>query len=98
MKLDNNSRDIRRELQRDATLLAKERADKLAMSQTTVWRRMQELEADGVITARGAALDPDRLGLQVCTMIEVRIKSQDSNCRNDFERFVIDNDNVIQCF
>ena len=45
-------------LQRDATLAIAEIADRVGLSQTPCWKRIQRLEAQGVIQRRVALLDP----------------------------------------
>ena len=64
MKTEESDRRILRELQRDATLTLKQLADRLAMSQSTIWRRVQDMEKDGVILGRATLVDPLAVGLQ----------------------------------
>jgi Lrp/AsnC family transcriptional regulator len=67
--LDPIDRRILRELQRDAGLSLKTLADRVAMSASSVWRRVQDLEAAGVITGRVTLVDPLKVGLKVCILI-----------------------------
>ena len=87
--LKENDRRILRELQRDATLSLKALAEKISMSASSVWRRIQDLEAAGVIT---------KAGLRVCVLIQVNIVEHKSDVREAFERFVAGSDEVLQCF
>jgi Lrp/AsnC family transcriptional regulator len=98
IRLDDSDRRLLRELQRDASLSLKELAERAAMSQSTVWRRIQELEEAGVIIGRVTVTDPERLGLTVCAMISVNMAGQSKNVRREFERFAQTHDNVQQCF
>ena len=50
--LDLIDRKILTELQRDATLPIATLADKVGLSQTPCWKRVQKLEAAGIITNR----------------------------------------------
>ncbi len=52
--LDLIDRKIIAELMRDATLPVAQIADKVGLSQTPCWKRIQKLEAAGVITSRVA--------------------------------------------
>ena len=52
-------------LQEDATLTVAEVADKVSLSPTPCWRRIQRLEKDGVIRKRVTLLDAARLGRDV---------------------------------
>ena len=98
MDLDTNSKAILRALQSDATLSANDLAQRLTMSSTTVWRRIQDMEQAGVFSARAAVLNPEKLGLEVCVLIEVNIKSQDAESRQSFEQFAQADERITQCF
>ena len=66
-------------LQRDATLSIAEIGQRVGLSQTPCWRRIQRLEADGVIERRVALLNPEKLGfgLTVFVSIETHDHSHD---------------------
>jgi DNA-binding Lrp family transcriptional regulator len=85
-------------LQRDATLSLKDLAEAAGMSSSSVWRRMQEFEASGLLTGRIALLDPVKMGLPVCTLIHVSMRDQSKEARAAFERFADTHDNIQQCF
>ena len=51
MRLEETDRRLLRELQRDASLSMKELAERAAMSQSTAWRRVQDME--GAARVRG---------------------------------------------
>ena len=51
--------------QEDATLSAADIAEKVGTATATCWRRIQRLEREGVIRARVALLDRERLGLNL---------------------------------
>jgi Lrp/AsnC family transcriptional regulator len=57
--LDLIDRKIVAELMRDATLPIAQIADKAGLSQTPCWKRIQKLEAAGVLTARVGIEAPD---------------------------------------
>lgn len=96
--LHENDRKILREIQRDATLSLKELSERVAMSQSTVWRRIQDLEASGVITGRVTLVEPTQVGLTVCCLVQVNIVEHKADVRRAFERFVAEADAVLQCF
>src|ERR671912_2527196 len=58
-------------LQADATLSIAEIADRVGLSQTPCWKRIQRLEAQGVIQRRVALLDPEKLGLGLTVFVSV---------------------------
>ncbi|MGI9463164.1 MAG: Lrp/AsnC family transcriptional regulator [Aestuariivirgaceae bacterium] len=98
MKPEESDRRILRELQRDATLSLKDLAERVSMSSSTVWRRVQDLENGGIITGRVTLTDPTLLGLTVCMLLHVNIIEQTADARRAFERFVDLHDNILQCF
>jgi Lrp/AsnC family transcriptional regulator len=71
-------------LQQDATLPVNEISEKVGLSSTPCWRRIQRLERDGFITRRVALLDPDKL--QVGVTVFVAIKTSQHN-EKWFQRF-----------
>ena len=58
-------------LQADATLSIAEIADRVGLSQTPCWKRIQRLEAQGVIERRVALLNPEKLGLGLTVFVSV---------------------------
>ena len=64
-------------LQRDATLPVAEIAEKVGLSTTPCWRRIQKLEAAGVIRARVALLDGAMLNAGVTVFVSVRTSRHD---------------------
>jgi Lrp/AsnC family transcriptional regulator len=58
-------------LQQDVTLSIAQLADQVGLSSTPCWKRIQKLEASGVITGRVAILDPARIGLGLTVFVAV---------------------------
>ncbi len=58
-------------LQADATLSVAEIGQRVGLSQTPCWKRIQRLEAEGVISRRVALLDPEKLGLGLTVFVSV---------------------------
>ncbi|MEE8202683.1 MAG: winged helix-turn-helix transcriptional regulator, partial [Alphaproteobacteria bacterium] len=59
--MDRIDRNILDCLQKDATLPVAEIAERVGLSTTPCWRRIQNLEKEGVIRKRVALLDAGRL-------------------------------------
>jgi Lrp/AsnC family transcriptional regulator len=60
-------------LQHDSTLSIAEIGNKVGLSQTPCWKRIQRLEAEGYIQRRVALLDPEKLGLGLIVFVSVEI-------------------------
>src|ERR1700733_7229099 len=68
--MDEIDRKLLQLLQDDATLSIAQLGERVGLSATPCWKRIQKLEANGVITRRGALIDPDRVGIAVFVEIE----------------------------
>ncbi len=62
-RLDAIDRKILTVLQEDASLSVAEIGDRVGLSSTPCWKRIQRLEADGVILRRVALVDQNKIGL-----------------------------------
>src|SRR6201984_2521163 len=58
-------------LQTDATLSIAQMAERVGLSATPCWKRIQKLEAKGVITRRVAVIDPERVGVGLSVLVSV---------------------------
>jgi Lrp/AsnC family transcriptional regulator len=58
-------------LQHDATVSIAEIGQKVGLSQTPCWKRIQRLEADGVIERRVALLNPEKLGFGLTVFVSI---------------------------
>ncbi len=95
--LTDLDRRILRQLQRDCTLSSREAAAMVGVSQSTYWRRTQELEQAGVITARVALLDPHRVGVAITVLVHVTLSGHGAQTREAFQRFVHDTPDIVEC-
>ncbi len=69
--LDRIDRNILRALMQDATIPIAQLAERVGLSQTPCWKRVQKLEACGIITNRVAVIDPAQVGLGLTVLCEV---------------------------
>ncbi|MGH6770882.1 MAG: Lrp/AsnC family transcriptional regulator [Xanthobacteraceae bacterium] len=70
-KMDATDRKILVLLQEDASLSVAEIGNRVGLSSTPCWKRIQRLEADGVIQRRVALVDQDRIGLGITVFVSV---------------------------
>jgi Lrp/AsnC family transcriptional regulator len=63
-ELDSYERKILRELQRDASQTTAQIAEKVGLSSSPCWRRIERLEREGFIKARVAIIDRRKVGLK----------------------------------
>jgi Lrp/AsnC family transcriptional regulator len=69
--MDAIDRKILLTLQEDASLSVAEIGQRVGLSSTPCWKRIQRLEADGVIQKRVAIVDQDKVGLGITVFVSV---------------------------
>ena len=75
-------------LQEDASLPVAEVAARVNLSQTPCWRRIQRLEAQGVIVRRVALLNPESVGLGLSVFVEIEAVDHTPDWLNAFAEAV----------
>jgi Lrp/AsnC family transcriptional regulator len=70
--LDHIDKAILAVLQQDCTLAVSEIAERVNLSSTPCWRRIQKLEQDGVIARRAVLLDARKINVGVTVLVEIR--------------------------
>jgi Lrp/AsnC family transcriptional regulator len=86
IQLDLIDRKILAELMRDATMPIAQIADKAGLSQTPCWKRIQKLEASGVLTGRVAMVDPDKLGFGLTVFVGIQAPDHSAGWREAFAK------------
>jgi Lrp/AsnC family transcriptional regulator len=69
--MDEIDRMLLEILQQDATLSLAQMAERVGLSPTPCWKRIQKLEAAGVIRCRVAIVDPVRVGVGLSVLVSV---------------------------
>jgi Lrp/AsnC family transcriptional regulator len=69
--MDAIDRKILAVVQEDASLSVAEIGQRVGLSSTPCWKRLQRLEADGVITRRVALIDPEKIGLGITVFVSI---------------------------
>ncbi len=86
--MDTFDRNILALMQADATLSVGDIAERVALSKTACWRRIQKLEQAGVIRERVALLNPEALNLSLTVYISVRTNRHNDQWAQQFHRVV----------
>jgi Lrp/AsnC family transcriptional regulator len=69
--MDAIDRKILAVVQQDASLSVAEIGQRVGLSSTPCWKRLQRLEADGVIMRKVALIDPEKLGLGITVFVSI---------------------------
>lgn len=88
VKLDPIDRKILTELMRDATRSVAQIADRVGLTQTPCWKRIQRLEKEGVLTGRVATIDQARVGLGLTVFVGIEAFDHGGEWGNEFFRMI----------
>jgi Lrp/AsnC family transcriptional regulator len=85
-------------LQEAADLPVAEIAEKVGLSASPCWRRIQKLEAEGVIQRRVALLDPEKMNVGVTVFVAIRTSQHDEKWLRDFAERVTRIPEVVELY
>lgn len=94
----NPERKLLQLVQSDGSLSLAELAEKSGMSQSSAWRKVQDLEASGVIRKRVTLLDPRKLDLKLCVIAHVTLEDHHEEAVASFAAVVRDRPEIMECF
>ncbi|MGC1523455.1 MAG: Lrp/AsnC family transcriptional regulator [Steroidobacteraceae bacterium] len=72
--MDSIDRKLLSLLQDDASLPLQDVAARVGLSVNPCWRRIKRMESEGIIRARVAVLDPEKVGLNVTVFVRIKIR------------------------
>ena len=96
--LDELDRKILATLQVDSSLSMQEIADRVGLSSTPCWRRIQKLESSGYIKRRVALLDAEKLDLGVSVFIAVKTNQHNAEWVQRFRKIVVSFPEVVDFY
>ena len=97
-ELDSFEKKILRELQQDASLTTAELAERVGLSATPCWRRINRLEQDGYIRARVALVDRRKVGLNAHIFAQVKLNAHGRANLDEFGAAIQGFPEVLDCF
>jgi Lrp/AsnC family transcriptional regulator len=98
MKLSKQDIAILELLQSDATLSTASIAERINVSQSPCWRRINRLEQNGLVKRRVALLDRDALGMEVVVFATINLTSTGRQNLLEFERDIVRYPEVVECY
>ncbi len=96
--MDRIDRKILACLQQDAGLSVAEVAERVGLSTTPCWRRIQKLEKDGVIRRRVALLDAAKLNCGVTVFVGLRTSQHNYDWLEKFSKAVERMEEVVEFY
>lgn len=97
MQIDATDRRILALLQREGRLTNAELAERIHLSPSACHRRVQRLEAEGVIRGYAALLDPRAVDCRATIFVEITLQRQADDAMDAFERAVARIPDVLEC-
>ncbi len=96
-ELDKIDRQLLRLIQKDATLTTAELADKVGLSPSPCARRIKRLEQECIINGYRAMVSRNAVGIAMTVFVEVSLNNHQASSVDEFERVIVEMDDVISC-
>lgn len=85
-------------LQGNADITARELAEHVGLTATPCWRRVQNLERSGVITAKVVLLDPAALNLAVTALVHIRTNDHSAAWLDSFSAAIAALPEIVEAY
>ena len=95
--MDATEKAILRLLQEDGRLSNAALADQVGLSESPTYRRVKQLEEQGVITGYSAVADQRKLGLEVTAFVQVTMERQPDSATESFHACVAAEEHIVEC-
>ena len=96
--MDDIDRNILAQIQTDSTIGVADLAERVGLSTTPCWRRIQNLEKAGVIRARVALLDAKALNVGVTVFVRLRTSQHSYDWLEGFAAKIAAIDEVVEFY
>ena len=98
IELDHTDRRILGWLQQQPGINAAELGEKIGLSQSACWRRMQRLRDEGVIKEQPVRIDREKVGLNTMVFAHVKLTSHGRSNLAEFSEAVSRYPEVLDCY
>ena len=85
-------------LQSDASLSTASIAEKINISQSPCWRRINRMEEEGLIKGRVAVLDRAALGMEVVVFATINLTATGRQNLIEFEQDIVRHREIMECY
>lgn len=96
--LDAIDRQLLAIVQRDVSLSIEELAERVGLTKTPCWRRVQKLEKSGIIRRKVALLNAELLGLPVSVFAQVKTDQHTPEWAESFAKHISEQPEVVDCY
>jgi len=98
ISLDQVDRKILHFLQRDASITIKELAEKVHLSPTPCWKRIQRMEENGVIRSRVVLLDPDKVDAGITVFLAIKTDKHNADWSQKFSEVMSSFPEIVEIY
>lgn len=98
VNLDRYEKKILRLLQEDASLSTAALAEKVGLSASPCWRRIDRLEKDGFIKRRVALVDRSKVGLNAHIFAQIKLNAHGRANLDEFTEAIRAFPEVLECY
>jgi len=96
--MDRFDKEILRILQHDCTLPISQIAERVGLSTSPCWRRIQAMENSGVIKGRVALVDPNKLNLSLTVFVMVKTNQHNPGWLDRFAKIALDFEEIVEFY
>ena len=96
--MDHIDKRILSLLQADSTLAVSDLAERVGLSASSCWRRVQQMEEAGVIAARVALLDRQAVNVAVTVFVSLRTSQHSVEWLSAFSRSIGDIPEIVEVY
>ena len=96
-KLDKIDRQILTLMQADASLPIQQIADQVGLSVNPCWRRIRQMEQEGVIQARVALVNPEKVGLGLTVYVRVKTNQHSGTWAKKLNEVIAAMPEILEC-
>jgi Lrp/AsnC family transcriptional regulator len=97
-KIDSIDLRILTVLQKDGSLSQRELAEEVGLSQNACWRRLQRLQAEGIVQGNRVTVNLRALGLDLTVFVMIKTRSHSKDWVDAFRRHIALLPEVTDCF
>lgn len=97
IEIDKVDKEILRLLQQDASLSAAAIGERIGLSQSPCWRRIQRLREEGLILGREMRFDRKKLGFDIMVFAQVKLTAHGRSNVPEFARIIRKFPEVQEC-
>ena len=94
--MDPIDRQLLALLQHDGSLSARELGERVGLTPGPAWRRVQQLEQQGVIERRVALLDPRQVGIGLTALVHIRTNQHSAEWLAAFSDAIAERPEIVE--